>query len=44
VRRWLDPAQMKLVVVGELAEIEAALRALPELQGASWHGSAYIVP
>jgi zinc protease len=45
VRRWLDPAQMKLVVVGELAEIEAALRALPELQGASWHGNgAYIVP
>jgi hypothetical protein len=29
--RWLDLSQLKLVVVGDLAKVEAELRALPEL-------------
>ena len=32
--RWLDLSQLNLVVVGDLAKIEAQLRALPELAGA----------
>ncbi len=32
--RWLDLSQLNLVVVGDLARIEAQLRALPELAGA----------